>query len=223
MSKATFKNGVRLYRSRRYDAALTEFMELGEDPALNLELSYYLGLCYTQLERYEESLIFLEQVVTMDNNLLHIYQSRMILSYIYAKTGRYKLAEFELDSLLTAGYESAQVYAAYAFIAYSTRQFDDAITFLKKALDIDPDNANAQNSLGFILAERGKDLDLALTLCRKALRQKPDSPAYLDSLGWVYYKMGNFREARNQLRRALNLAGGNKDIAGHMKAAMKSE
>ena len=94
---ASFRNAVRLYNSKRYAIALEELTGLSKDPASNPELCYYLGLCYTQLEQYDDALLYLEQVVTTDLNILHIYQSRMILSYIYTQTGRFKLAQFVLE------------------------------------------------------------------------------------------------------------------------------
>lgn len=221
--KASFKNAVRLYNNKRYEMALREFNDLDEDPAANPELSYYLGLCFTKLGNYDEALLYLEQVVTTESNILHIYQSRMILSYIYTITGRYKLAEFELDSLLDSGYESAQVYAAFGFIAFAGGNKEDARTYLKKALALDPENANALNSLGFILAEENRNLDYALSLCRRAVETNPENAAYLDSLGWVYYRLGNISEARNQLRKALSLASGNSEIVAHMKAALSAK
>lgn len=200
--------------------ALDELNGLSEDPSSNPELCYYLGLCHTQLEQFDEALLYLEQVVTTDLNILHIYQSRMILSYIYTRTGRYKLAEFELESLLNAGYESAQVYAAYGYVAYQSGRVDEAITFLNKALALDPDNINAMNSLGYVLAEEGKNLNRALLLCRRAVEKKPENAAYLDSLGWVYFKLGRVSEARATLRKALSGSGGSKEIAAHMRAAL---
>ena len=218
--KASFRNAVRLYNSRRYALALEELQGLSNDPSSNPELCYYLGLCHTQLEQYEEALLYLEQVVTTDLNILHIYQSRMILSYIYTKTGRFKLAEFELESLLDAGYESAQVYAAFGYVAYRSGRADEAITHLGEALSLDPDNVNAMNSLGYVMAEKGKNLERALVLCRRAVEKNPENPAYLDSLGWVYFKLGRITEARTTLRKALSGSGGNKEIAAHMRAAL---
>jgi len=202
--------------------ALEELNGFSEDPSSDPELCYYLGLCLTQLERYDEALLFLEQVVTTDLNILHIYQSRMILSYIYTKTGRFKLAEFELESLLDSGYESAQVYAAFGFVDYQSGRITEALSHLHKALALDPNNVNAMNSLGYVLAEEGKDLELALSLCRRAVERQPENPSYLDSLGWVYFKLGRISEARAHLRKALSASGGNKAIAAHMRAALSA-
>lgn len=216
------RNVVRLYRNRRYELALSELLGLDDESERDPEVAYYIGLCYTQLERYEDALLYLEQVVTTDTNLLHIYQSRMILSYIYSITGRVQLAAFELESLLSSGYESTQVYAAYGFVAYAMHNVDDALSYLQRAIKLDPENANALNSLGFILAEEGRDLEQALEVCKKAVDRNPENSAYLDSLGWAHFKLGHAREARSYLRRALSLSGGSKEIAAHMKAAMQA-
>ena len=135
------EKGKSLYKRKRYELALVEFRSLGDEPSENLELSYYLGLCYTKLEQYEEALLYLEQVVTNHTNLILIYQSRMILSYIYIITGRFRLAEFELNQLVESGFESAQVFSAYGYVEYSLSRIDESLNYFQKALTIDPDNA----------------------------------------------------------------------------------
>jgi tetratricopeptide (TPR) repeat protein len=217
--KASLKRAIRFYANHRYESALTEFLSLDLDPVENPDLSYYLGLCYARLEQYEEAILYLETVVTSDSDILHKYQSRMILSYIYIITGRYALAVFELNALLEEGYESPQVYAAKSYIAYTKKETEESVSLLEKAIAIDPENANALNSLGFLLADAGKDILKALSLCKRAVHLKPDNPAYLDSLGWAYFKIGKVEEARAYLRKALNLKSGKGDneIARHLK------
>lgn len=221
--KKSMKAGIRLYRTRRYEQALQEFQAVDLDPSESPELSYYLGLCYTQLERYEEALIYLEQVVTSSDSLLQIYQSRMILSYIYSTTKRFRLAEFELEQLLESGFESAQVYAAYGYAAYMQDRVEESLEYLQKAITLDPRNTNALNSMGYILAEKDIDPEGALSYCKNAVQLKPENPSYLDSLGWAYYKIGKIDEAKSYLRQALDISGGNKEIAGHMRAALNAE
>jgi Flp pilus assembly protein TadD len=49
---------------------------------------------------------------------------------------------------------------------------------------------------------------------------KPQTADYLDSLGWAYFKTGDTNEARNVLRRALEIAPRQKDITHHMKTVI---
>ncbi len=214
------ERGIRFYNSKRYEQALRELQALEGEMADNLTLAYYTGLTLAKLVRYEEALIPLEQVVSSSTNLMQVYQSRMILGYIYAVTGRAKLAEYELNQLLKAGLESVQLYGSLGHVLYVLGRASDAVAALEKALEINPDYANALNSLGFILAESGSGLERAVELCRKAVRQQPRNAAYLDSLGWAYYRKGSFADARDALRKALELAPRNPEIAAHMREVL---
>jgi tetratricopeptide (TPR) repeat protein len=84
--------------------------------------------------------------------------------------------------------------------------FDGAIDSMKKAIDLDPDNASYMNFLGYLYADRNVNLDQAETLLSKALAKEPSNGAFLDSLGWTFYRQGKFDAAvikLNQARRAL--------------------
>ncbi len=208
---------VRLLRNRDYEGALERLLTLEADAEKHPEISYYLGLCYTHLERYDEALLYLEQVITSEMGFAYVYQSRMIVGYIYAVTERYRLAEFEFSRLVDDGYESAKVYAALGYVLYAQDNVAGAVANLQKALKMDPHNATALNSLGYVMAENEIKLDVAEDYCRRALAIKPDYPAYLDSLGWVQYKLGKVKEARDVLRKALLSAPDNEEIQRHLR------
>ncbi len=186
----------------------------------NFELAYYLGLCYSKLERYDDALLYLEQVVTSGSDPLRAYQCRMALAYIYSITNRSKLAEFELKHLLEKGYESTQIYSALAYAAWAQKKYDPSIEWYKRALTLDSENSTALNGLGYVLADTEKDIHKALVFCKKAVEKKPQNPAYLDSLGWAYFKNGELLEARTWLRRALDLAPRQTEIRNHMKVVV---
>ncbi len=211
------KNGITLYRDGHYADALLEFLEQPAGEASNnLELAYFIGLCYARLERYEDSLVYLEQVVTADTDLARVYQCRILLAVVYSLTGRTRLAGFELQKLLDAGYESVQVYCSLGFVSYENGEAEEAVEWYEKALAIDDTNATALNGLGFILADTGGDLTRSLTMCKKAVDADPDNPAYLDSLGWVYHKLGFEQESATFTRRARDKAPDNRIIQKHL-------
>ncbi len=211
---------VRHYHAHRYEQAVSELQGRGEEAGDNPEADYYLGLALTQLGRHEEALASLERVVNSHFSFLHIMQARMVLGYIYSVTGRYRLAEFEFAKVNEMGLQSSQAFAALGYVCYAQRKVPESIEALTKALELDPKNANALNSLGFIYAEEKIDLGKALTCCRQAVDVAPRNAAYQDSLGWAYFRLGDFGEARTAFRRALDLAPGNKEIAAHLRSAM---
>lgn len=70
-----------------------------------------------------------------------------------------------------------------------------ATRYFQKALDLQPDFAEALNYLGYMWAERGTNLDQARQLIEKAVKLEPKNAAYLDSLAWVFFKLNQPKAA----------------------------
>jgi tetratricopeptide (TPR) repeat protein len=215
-----FKKGLRLFHTKRWEKALDEFLMVDAEKISRdeqAELAYYMGLCCTKMERYEEALPYFEQVIGIESGPMRVYQCRMILAYIYITTGRAKMAEAELNRLQGSGLESVMLYNTLAYSAYLQKNFLGAIEFYEKALDLDQDNTTALNSLGYVLADTGLDKIKGLRLCRKAVEKNSQNAAYLDSVGWACYRCGKLTEARTWLRKAKDIAPHEKEIAEHFK------
>lgn len=65
----------------------------------------------------------------------------------------------------------------------------------RKALDLNPDQPQVLNYLGYTLVERQEKLDEALDMIQRAVAARPDSGPIVDSLGWVLYRLGRYEEA----------------------------
>ncbi|MDR1787501.1 MAG: tetratricopeptide repeat protein [Treponema sp.] len=219
-ASGSLREGIQLYRIKRWEAALEELLAV--NPAQlaegeGIELAYYLGLCYTKLARYEEALLYLEQVVTSGEDPLRVYQCRMVLAYIYLETGRSKMAEFELGRLAGAGFESAQLYNAQGYAAWAQKRFPEAVECYEKALGMDEQNGTALNGIGYVLVDGDIDITRGLAYCKQAVELRPRNAAYLDSLGWAYFKHGELPEARLWMRRALDAAPEEQVIREHYR------
>ena len=220
------REGKRLFNLNRWDMALQELLKVetsGLNPEESIELAYFTGLSYTKLGRYEDCLLYLEQVITGSKDFLRIAQCRMTLAYIYVITNRAKLAEFELGQLLKNGYVSVQIYTTLAYASWVQKRDKQAVEYYEKALEIDQNNTTALNGLGFILADANIDLIRAIRLCKRAVEMKPQNPAYVDSLGWAYFQYGDIAEARAWMRKAAELSPQNEDIRVHLKIVNRKE
>jgi len=216
---SVLNEGIRLYSNGDYSSALAFFLGLPSDSgAEKIEVSYYLGLCYTKLEKYDDALLYLEQVVTSGTQLERILQCRFLLAVIYALSGRRRLADFELNKLLDTGYMSSSVYAAIAYVAWEQKDTERCLKYYEQSLEKDPDNITSLNGLGYVLAKEDKDLTRALSLCKKAVKSSPKSAACLDSLGYVYYKLGLYKDAMQYLHEAELIDTDSVEIANHIKA-----
>lgn len=213
---SSLREGIRLYKDKDYEGALTFFLKYKPTGSeKESDLPYYIGLSYAKLASYESALAYLEQVVTQETDVARVYQCRLVLALIYAKTKRTRMAEYELGKLLESGYESVQVFSSLAYVSYEHSDAKGAIDYYRKALAIDKNNSNALNGLGYVLADSEKDLQKAVVYCKRALEKEPKNPAYLDSLAWACFKAGSLKEANAYIKKARKEMAGNETINRH--------
>jgi tetratricopeptide (TPR) repeat protein len=96
------------------------------------------------------------------------------------------------------------------------KMYDQAEAQFRKALVLDPQNAAVLNYLGYMMADQGQKLPEALKLIRQAVDLEPQSGAYLDSLGWVYFKLGQYSEAEEYLRKANERMNSDPTVHDHL-------
>jgi tetratricopeptide (TPR) repeat protein len=132
-------------------------------------------------------------------------------------------AQGKTDAALDVFQEALELYPddkelllEYALFEDETDNVDGALATMAKVLELSPDEPYALNYMGYTWAERGEKLDMALEYVGKALEVKPDDGFIRDSLGWVLFKMGRYREARDELQKALELEGDDPTIHEHL-------
>ncbi|QEN03590.1 tetratricopeptide repeat protein [Thiospirochaeta perfilievii] len=220
MLENQLKKAINEYNKGLYSEVISTLL-LSDYSDEDFIVYYYLGLCYIKIGDYEGGKESLEHYIELDDNLLRVFQGRMLLAFASIQLEDYKEAQLHLDKLLDSGYESAKLYSLLGFIYYKKKMMAKSVKYYRLAISIDPENANALNSLGYILADYKDDLKEAETLCRRALSINVDNPAYLDSLGWVCLKNNKFSASQSFFNRALMLSPKNDVITKHIKELEK--
>jgi len=75
----------------------------------------------------------------------------------------------------------------------------------RRALELNPDQPDVLNYLGYSYVEMQTNLDEALDMIRRAVDLRPRSGYVTDSLGWVYYRLGRYDEAVQWMEQATRL------------------
>lgn len=75
----------------------------------------------------------------------------------------------------------------------------------RMALELNPEQPQVLNYLGYSLVEKNTKLDEALDMIERAVAARPDSGYIIDSLGWVLYRLGRYDEAVPHMERASEL------------------
>jgi Flp pilus assembly protein TadD len=92
---------------------------------------------------------------------------------------------------------------------------DAAEAMIRKASELDPENASITDSLGWALFKRGRTKE-AVDILTRAAKGDPAQAEIHEHLGDALYKLGNRYEARYAWQAALVTA--DDDIAGRVKA-----
>jgi len=161
----------------------------------------------------EEARAHLDRVRT--NHAEHAMQLVMIEAQLLSDRG---LEQEVLAFLAEVLVDQPENIDLLYFRAMTGERFDrlDVLEYdLRRILEIDPENADALNALGYTLTDRTGRHAEALLLIEKALALKPDEPAFIDSMGWVQYRLKNYEVAIDYLRRALSLFQ-NDEVAAHL-------
>ena len=129
---------------------------------------------------------------------LSLFQARILLAM-----DKYQDAVAVLELILSNGISSKYAHYHCAIAYEELKNLEKTEEHLLKYLEIDPEDADVLNFLGYFYADNNKNLDEAETLLNRALKKDPENPFYLDSLGWLYFRKGRLEEAAALVRRAI--------------------
>lgn len=179
-----------------------------------------LGTLYFLLDNFEPALDYLRRLLEEYPDYIELAAASSLRVYCHIKLGQFAEAETIVKERLQVYKTDTRLYAMLAHIQERTDRVQDAIATHRRILEIDPDNLNSMNSLGFLLTLHGgpENQAEALLNLKKALHKKPNYPAYLDSFGVALARGGQTENARRALLKALQFSPQNTEIMEHLKS-----
>jgi tetratricopeptide (TPR) repeat protein len=137
-------------------------------------------------------------------------------SLLYSRYDQFGLAEEVLSGGLKRFPDDKTLLFQQASTMERLGNAEAAEKGFRRLIEQEPENAQALNYLGYMLAESGQRLDEAIALVGRALRIEPRNGAYLDSMGWALFKAGMTRQAGSYLLDALKLIPEDPTILEHV-------
>ncbi|MDB5623975.1 MAG: tetratricopeptide repeat protein [Devosia sp.] len=102
-------------------------------------------------------------------------------------------------------------------IAYErNKQWPEAEADFLKALQLNPEQPQVLNYLGYSWIDKDMHLEEALGMIEKAVAAMPQDGYIVDSLGWAFYKLGRIEEAVRTLEQAVQLQPNDPEINDHL-------
>ena len=87
-------------------------------------------------------------------------------------------------------------------------EYKEAIEFLKKAIELNPEFSEAYYNLGISYERLGKHKD-AIEMLKKTIELSPDNPNAYYALGYVYYQKKKYKKAIDAFEHTVSLQPNN--------------
>jgi tetratricopeptide (TPR) repeat protein len=211
------------------DAALAAFAGVPEDNRSYAEARTQMAVILEERGQLAEALAEVERArAVRASRPLDLYAASL-----RSKAGDADGAIAFLEGLLAQSPDDDELLYNLGVVHGEARRYEDALRYMQRALEKNPDNPAALNYVGYSWAEKGENLDQAEAMISRALELRPDDGYITDSLGWVYYMRARpllqsaraadveqgralLQKALRELERASQLTGGDPVVAEHL-------
>ncbi len=175
-------------------------------PSTNTEANMLVkqGFEFLKSDRFEKALTCFTNASRLDPNFPQACVGEFEV-YVFDRSveqmGRLRSTArklLELDDHLAAAH------SCQSYVQFSSWEFDAALRSVRRAIELDPDHAEAHLFLGFYLTYLGWPEEGRLEYAR-GVELDPANPRYLRHLGHPDYALRNFDKALAQYRKALEL------------------
>jgi tetratricopeptide (TPR) repeat protein len=203
--------------SQNYQKAIAAYDKVDTASPLHDVAVVESSVSLDALEKPEEAVTALNELLQRDpTNVL----AALALGDVHQRRKQYKEAS-EAYSIGIAAIERPVRSHWHFFysrgITYERqKRWPEAEADFRKALELNPDQPQVLNYLGYSLVDQGLKLDEALGMIKKAVEQRPEDAYIVDSLGWAYYKLGRIDDAVRELERAVSLQPEDPVINDHL-------
>ena len=187
------------------------------------EIVYYLAIAQSEAKQTQQAVATFEEALheaqlDQDNDIVN---AKFYFNYgaTAEQAGLYnKAADLLRKSIALDPSNSAEAcnYLGYMWADHNMN-LDEAETMIKRALEMEPNNASYLDSLGWVEFRKGK-FDQALNnLLGAAKTADHDDPVIFEHIGDTYFKLNRVSEALESWQKALALDPKNKNLANKIE------
>jgi tetratricopeptide (TPR) repeat protein len=202
---------------RRYEDSIVAYEAVPADSPLRAAADLEIAGNLQQLDRNADAEARLKAMLVKDPKN---FDAHVALGSLNRFSEKFDKAVEEYDAALNLlpviGKNQWRVVYDRAICYERLNKWDKAEADFRKALELQPDEPNVLNYLGYSLIDKKMKLDEAIAMVKKAVELKPNEGFFVDSLGWAYFQTGEFEQALPHLERAVDLKAGDAIISEHL-------
>jgi tetratricopeptide (TPR) repeat protein len=205
--------GGLLFDSRKYDQSIRFMQKAAEKFPNDFTVNLIYGLSLSQKNDHQKAADILRRALNINPNDVTALGA---LGYTLNQLKKDDEALEILHRALKLDPDNLQVISVTALIHESKKNYLVSDSLYARALKLDSANVLIQNNYAYSLAERGIRLEEALRLSLEAVKNEPKNSSYLDTLGWIYYKLGDFKKAKENIESAIEMEKDNATLVDHL-------
>ncbi len=191
-------------RNNQYDAAIQAALDaVGQDPA-NADAFAFLAEAYAdKLPLDKKARDAIQKALKANDKSVYAHRN---YGYVLETEREYREAAAEYLKAIALAPALSPLYLDLGRVYYlKLDKFDDAISALRRATELDPKNPQVHTELGRCYYSQG-DYEAALTQLQKAIAADAKYATAYGYLGWVYYfGLRQYEKAIPQFQKALEL------------------
>ncbi|RUU97844.1 tetratricopeptide repeat protein, partial [Mesorhizobium sp. M1A.F.Ca.IN.020.03.2.1] len=188
------EGAIALYRRIPASSPLKELSEL------------QLGLNLADIDRHDEAIAHLKGYVDAHPTDMRGY---LALGGVYSSKEDYRSAanlyDKAVEQLKTPTAANWNIFYQRGIAYERLKEWPKAEPNFRKALELQPDQPQVLNYLGYSWVDMNTNLKEGLAMIQKAVDLRPSDGYIVDSLGWAYYRLGRFDDAVREMERAVSL------------------
>ena len=187
------------------------------------EIVYYLAIAQSEAKQTQQAVATFEEALReaqldQGNDMVNAkfyfnYGATAEQAGLYQKAADLLRKSIALDPANSA---EACNYLGYMWADHNMN-LDEAETMIRRALEIEPNNASYLDSLGWVEYRKGKPDQALSNLLRAAKTADHDDPVIFEHIGDAYFKLNRLPEALESWQKALVLDPKNKNLANKIE------
>ncbi|WP_455202666.1 tetratricopeptide repeat protein [Kaarinaea lacus] len=174
-----------LAEEQNYDAAIEQLRTVRVNSAKQrLQIILLEGDLLREAQRYPDAKEFYTRVLNSMPNETSVRYARALVA---EKLGELDLVESDLQTILEQEPTNAQVLNALGYtLADRTNRYEEALQYIQRAIELEPDDAAVVDSMGWVHYRLG-NYNKAIKHLRRAseLSKDPEIAAHLGEVLWV--------------------------------------
>lgn len=207
-AKAFSASGDLLYYSGRKSEALAKYQK-------TLELDDTVYLVWEQIMSIHSEAGDYKRLLQASEETMDYFPNKA-QAYYFNGLANHELGDAEEaissleQALLMAGDDGRLIFSIQSQLAlsyYVQEQYNSAQQAFEAALQLNAKAPLVLNNYSYFLAQRGEQLEKAADMARQATQLAPDQAVFQDTYGWVFYKMQDYKKAKEWIGKALKNGG----------------